>query len=437
MHLTVFERLALAVYSLAWRLSPPWVNRYLQKRARSDPAYLLFTQERWAEAFPPGRDLERPLVWLHLVSLGETRAAAALVQRLRERQPQAQILLTHMTPSGREAGEGLLNKWGQSHILQCYWPYDLVRSQERFFNAYRPSVGVMLETEVWPNMMAVAQAKNIPIILASARLSEKSFAKGKRAGLLIKPALQRYYQVLAQTQADAQRMVLLGREQVTVVGNLKFDVQPDTAQIKQGHEWLNQLRETGDQRPIVMFAASREGEDKLLFDAWRKTDPSEVILLVVPRHQERFSDAQTLALERGYKTIKRSDMTRGSQLAGMHVVIGDSFGEMPTYYALAQVAIIGGTLLPFGGQNLIEALACGCPVVLGPSVYNFSLACAEALKVGAAIEVTNVNQAVHEARQLALKPAQIVKKREAGYELIKANQGATDKVYDAIAGLLQ
>jgi 3-deoxy-D-manno-octulosonic-acid transferase len=432
----VLEKSALSLYSLAWRLARPWVHRYLQKRAVDDPAYLLFHEERFAQAFAPGRDFERPLIWLHLVSLGETRAASALVQTLRERLPNSQLLLTHMTPSGREAGEALIQQWGGKHVLQCYWPYDLVRFQERFFNAFKPSVGVMLETEVWPNMLAVAQEKKLPMLLASARLSEKSLDKGRRAGLLIKQSLRRFAQVQAQTQEDANRIRLLGRDQVDVIGNLKFDVEPNAQLVQQGRQWLQQIRASGDQRPIVMLAASREGEDKLILDAWRKTDPGDVMLLMVPRHQERFSEAFTLAKERGYKTIRRSEVTNPSELAGMHVVIGDSFGEMPLYYALAQVAIMGGTLQGFGGQNLIEALACDCPVVIGPSLYNFAQAASEALRVNAAVAVDDATQAVATARELAQQPAQLAIMGLAGQALIQANRGATEKVFQAIVGLM-
>jgi 3-deoxy-D-manno-octulosonic-acid transferase len=434
--MSLLERAALSLYGFAWRCAPPLVNRYLNQRAQTDPAYLLHHEERWALAFPPGRELDRPLVWLHLVSLGETRAATALIQMLIERLPDAQLLLTHTTPSGREAGQALQNKWGQSRIIVCYWPYDSRRGQERFFRSFRPAVGVMLETEVWPMMLAVAQTQGVPMLLASARLSEKSVVKGLRAKWLMRPAVQRFAQIQAQTSADAQRIAMLGRQDVQVIGNLKFDVQPEAALVEQGKQWLAQLRQAGDTRPVVMLAASREGEDKLVLDAWRKTEPGDVMLLIVPRHQERFSDAQTLALERGYKTTVRSQVTSGAQLAGMHVVVGDSFGEMPLYFALAQVAIMGGTLLDFGGQNLIEALACGCPVVTGPSTYNFAHAASQALAVGAAQTVGDAADAVTQARALALDPVKTQAMAAAGFELIAQNQGATEQVFQAINRLL-
>jgi 3-deoxy-D-manno-octulosonic-acid transferase len=430
------ERISLRLYQLAWHFAPPWVNRYLQRRAADDPAYLLHHEERWASAFGPGRDNSRLLVWLHLVSLGETRAAAPLVAALRQRHPQVQLLLTHMTPTGREAGEALINQWGEKHVLQSYWPYDRTSAQNRFFNYFKPSLGVMLETEVWPTMLATAEQRGIPMLLASARLSDQSLAKGRRLRWLIGPAVRRFTQIQAQTEADAKRIRQLGRDQVDVIGNLKFDVEPDPVASTLGKQWLAKLRAAGDLRPIVIFAVSREGEDKILLDAWRKTDPGDVMLIIVPRHQERFAEAETLALERGYKTVRRSAVTDAVQLVDMHVVIGDTFGEMPFYYALAQVAIMGGTLLPFGGQNLIEALACNCPVVSGPSFYNFSQAAKESFAQHAAVQVSDATAAVDLARALAEDPTRLAAMQQAAHGLIQHNRGATERVLLAIERLV-
>jgi 3-deoxy-D-manno-octulosonic-acid transferase len=336
------------------------------------------------------------VLWLHAVSLGETRAAVPLVKALREQQPDMRLLLTHGTATGREAGGALL----QPGDVQTWFPYDTPGAVCRFLRMHRPDVGVLMETEVWPNVQHVAHEMGVPMVLANARLSDKSLRQGQRFDALMRPAAERLSVALAQTEDDARRLREMGAPKVQVCGNVKFDMTPDPAQLEQGRAWA-----LSSVRPIVLAASTREGEEadllkawgEIQFDpAWRALHPAPR-LCIVPRHPQRFDDVASLVLAAGWTLSRRSTWSDGQPDAaamGADVWLGDSMGEMAVYYAAALVALLGGSFAPLGGQNLIEAAACGCPLIMGPSTFNFADAAQLSEKAGAAIRVMNFRESV-------------------------------------------
>ena len=389
------ESLARGLYSLLLRLLQPAYVLRLWLRGRAEPLY----RERLFERF--GFYPEAPSagwVWLHAVSLGETRAAAALVDALRDERPGLRLLLTHGTATGRAAGRELLRDGDH----QTWLPYDTPGATRRFFAQFRPAIGVLMETEVWPNLLLAAQAATVPMVLANARLSAKSFARGQRFGAVLRPAIDSVALVLAQTEDDAQRIRASGARVVEVAGNLKYDLTPDAAQLAQGASWRALLQQLQAPRGVVLAAITREGEEALLLDAWQRTPHGDALLVIVPRHPQRFDEVAAMVRAAGFTLARRSSWhgTPPADALQAQVWLGDSMREMALYYATAQVALLGGSFAPLGGHNLIEAAACGCPLVMGPSTFNFSEAAELSLAAGASLRVSDMAAAVTTASEL-------------------------------------
>ena len=396
--------LAREAYSLLLRVGMPFYLWRVWSRGRTEPTYRAVWWERLGFYGPAYRrqlvagQKAGPLVWLHAVSLGETRAVAPLVNALRQQQPTMRLLLTHSTATGREAGQALLREGD----LQTWLPYDTPGAVARFLQMHRPAGGVLMETEVWPNVQAVARRFGVPMVLANGRLSEKSLKQGLRLAALMKPAAQSLDLVLAQTEADADRFVLMGAQRVQVSGNVKFDMTPSDDLLARGAVW----RQASGSRPLVMMASSREGEEPALLSAWLDllNHPDLQVgpigkprLLIVPRHPQRFDEVAGMILDRGLALSRRSAWVGAQpdeQAELADVWLGDSIGEMPSYYAAAQVALLGGSFEPLGGQNLIEAAACGCPIVMGPSTFNFAEAAELSEQAGAAFRVKDFAEGV-------------------------------------------
>ncbi|MDT7834812.1 3-deoxy-D-manno-octulosonic acid transferase [Aquabacterium sp. OR-4] len=382
---TGWQAVVRAVYgALLWLATPLYLLR-LWRRGRSEPGYREHLAERlgrYAEPAPaPGA------LWLHAVSLGEARAALPLVEALRRHRPGLRMLFTHGTATGRSAGQRLM----QPGDLQAWLPYDTPGAVQRFVRHFRPSVGVLMETEIWPVLLHEAQRAGVPMVLANARLSERSAAKGARLGALLHPAAARLASVLAQTPDDAERLRAAGALTVKVVGNLKFDMTPPPMLLARGLQWRRALN-----RPVVMMASSREGEEEPLLDDWAALPRPRPLLLLVPRHPQRFDMVASLVFSAGLTLARRSRWvnTPPDDAYGVDVWLGDTVGEMPLYYACADVALLGGSFEPLGGQNLIEAAACGCPVVMGPHTFNFAQAAWHAEQCGAARRVASLQQGV-------------------------------------------
>lgn len=389
--------LARWLYSLALRLLTPVYLARLWWRGRAEPVYRKRIGERLGYYEHKPRRGKGGVVWVHAVSLGETRAAAPLIDALRREFPGMRLLLTCSTATGVQAGLELLKPEDD----QAWFPYDTPGAVFRFLKRYRPAVGVIMETEVWPNMMAEAQRRHIPMVLANARLSARSQRKGRRLAVLLVPALLAFTRVLAQTARDAQRLREMGARMVEVCGNTKFDITPPAKLLARGHEWRHALA-----RNVVLMASSREGEEEGLFEAWKGLPEPRPLLLVVPRHPQRFDDVADMASRAGFIVARRSqwrDKPPAEQGAA-DVWIGDSMGEMPTYYAMADVALLGGSFAALGGQNLIEAAACGCPLLMGMHTFNFEEAAQLAVDAGAAARMKDIGSAVRRAAALVVDP---------------------------------
>lgn len=440
------------LYAVAMWLAQPLLRRKLRRRGAQEPGYLSHLDERFGRyaqpAPPPGAV---PLIWIHAVSLGETRAAAVLINALRAEAPAMRLLLTHGTATGRAEGQCLLRPGD----LQCWQPWDSVGPVSRFLRHYQPNIGVLVETEVWPNLMHVCQQQGVPMVLANARLSDKSLQKALRLAWLARPAYQALTAVWAQTPADADRLAQLGAPVQGVLGNLKFDATPNGQQIALGRRWRTQSA-----RPVVMLAVSREGEELALLQILKTfglpvhTDQGKIDIdsivnrvqwLIVPRHPQRFDAVAEMIRAQGFGVSRRSnwgelgpDTGRTDPLEdesiGTKLWLGDSLGEMALYYGLADVALLGGSYEPLGGQNLIEAAACGCPVVMGPHTFNFADAAAQAVQAGAGVRVIDLKLGVQTAVALAANPSDLASRRQACSEFAQAHRGAAKRLAQAILG---
>jgi 3-deoxy-D-manno-octulosonic-acid transferase len=380
------------LYSLMWWLALPLVLGRLWWRGRREPGYRAHLGERLGFY---GRRLEqRPTIMVHAVSVGETRAAEPLIEALLAARPDARILLTHMTPTGRATGKALFAKHGD-RVIQSFLPYDTGFMVGRFLRHFAPAVCILMETEVWPNLIHGCAAHGVPVALVNARLSERSLRRGRKFKGLMTDAARALTLVAAQTEADAERIASLGAPNVAVTGSIKFDVVPPQAALDTGA----MLRARFAGRPVLLCASTREGEEALILDAYRAMDarPAGMLLVLVPRHPQRFDEVARMAEGRGLALARRSALPDS---VDADVLLGDSMGEMFAYYAACDCAFIGGSLLPLGGQNLIEACALAKPVLVGAHTFNFLQATEEAVAAGAALRVPDAPALLRTAADL-------------------------------------
>ena len=420
--------LARWLYSIVlWLATPAYLAR-LWWRGRVEPVYRRRLSERLGRYEQPPRRGQGGVVWVHAVSLGETRAAAPLIEALRREMPSMRLLLTCSTATGVQAGLDLLHPEDD----QAWFPYDTPGAVKRFLRRYRPAVGVFMETEVWPNVLYHAQRMHVPMVLANARLSLRSQRKGRRFDVLLRPAVASFERVLAQTARDAQRLREAGARLVEVCGSTKFDVTPPAKALARGRVWRERLR-----RAVVMMASSREGEEGPLLEAWRALPAPRPLLLVVPRHPQRFDEVVGLAENAGFSVVRRSEWADQppDAFADADVWIGDSLGEMPLYYAMADVALLGGSFAPLGGQNLIEAAACGCPLLMGPHTFNFEEAAQLAIEAGAAARMKDIGSAVRRAAALVDDPRRN-EWVEQSLAFAGAHRGANERMAQRIVQLM-
>ena len=410
------------IYSLLTWLLLPFILLRLWKKARRQAAYGRHLGERFGRY---DKAPERPVLWIHAVSVGETRAAQPLVKALSERYPQAQILITHMTPTGRATSEQLFG----NRVMRAYLPYDYAFAVGRFLNHFRPAMGIVMETELWPNLVAACHQRGIPLVLANARLSERSAARYARFPSLTRQMLDSLSAVIAQTTGDAARLTLLGAFNVQVAGNIKFDAVPPPDQLSTGAF----LRRLMGPRMVLLAASTREGEEKELLDALARAPLEGALLLIVPRHPERFDEVEALAISRGFRVQRRS--LEKPVEPGTRVLIGDSMGEMFAYYTACDVAFVGGSLQPLGGQNLIEACAVGKPVLVGRHTFNFLEVTEEAIAAGAALRVDDADQLIALTRVLFSDANARQAMGEAGHRFAAHHRGATARTLEIIAGL--
>ena len=403
------------LYSLMLYLLLPWALLHLVWRARKQPAYLEHVGERFG-IFPD--NMPSRVIWIHAVSVGETRAAEPLIKALQARHPDHRILLSHGTPTGRQTG---LELYGD-RVERCYLPYDFSWASRRFLRRFRPVVGVFMETELWPNLIRASVRSAVPVYLVNARMSEKSARGYRRIGRLTRGALWRLSCIGAQTERDAQRLADLGAKDVRITGNIKFDRLAPTEMLALG----TTLRDSfGAQRLVFLAASTREGEEAMILDVLAGIAVTGLLTVIVPRHPQRFDEVAGLASQRGYKIQRRSENRPID--ADTRIVIGDSMGEMFAYYAACDIAFIGGSLLPLGGQNLLEACAVGRPVVVGAHTFNFEDATRGAIEAGAAIRVSDAQELAGTVGRLLGDADLRHAMSEAGKRFTDAHRGATEK----------
>jgi 3-deoxy-D-manno-octulosonic-acid transferase len=394
-----------ALYTLLLRIALPFLVLRLWWRGRREAGYRESISERFGTY---GNDRPEHLLWIHAVSVGEARAAEPLVRALSGALPDHRILMTCTTAAGRET---IKQVYGES-ALNAFLPYDLPETTRAFLEYFRPRLGIIMETEVWPNLIAQCAHHGVPLILANARLSEKSAGGYRRWRSLAEPAFGALAAVCAQSAADAERLRSIGARSVEITGNLKFDITPDASQLAAGAAWRSTLH-----RPVVLLASTREGEEALLLAS--QAQDARVLVVVVPRHARRFDEVAGMA-----------DSRRSRQpvpAAADRVHLGDSMGEMAFFYGACDVAVIGGSFAPLGGQNLIEALAAGAPVIVGPYMYNFAEATELALQAGAAVHVEDAASAMRSALELLADPERRQRMAEAGRNLCAMHRGATTR----------
>lgn len=403
------------LYTLLWWLALPLMFLYLLWRSRKQPDYLRHWAERLGRAprMPAG-----PVIWLHAVSVGETRAAAPLVRALLAHHPDCTLLVTNTTPTGRATAAEL---FGRS-IRQSYLPYDVPPLVARFLERTHPDIAIFLETEIWPNLYAGCRRRGIPAYLVNARLSERSARGYHRIATLTREALASLTGIAAQTEADAHRLAGLGAVHPHVTGNVKFDIEaPDDTKGK-----TEKFRKLFAGRFVFLIASTRQGEEALILDTCLEIDIPNLLLVIVPRHPQRFAEVAALLQSRGVEFSQRSrDEPVTTQT---EIYLGDSMGELAAYYAAADVAFVGGSLMPLGGQNLIEACAAGCPVLIGPHTWNFLEAADLAVAAGAALRVADAEALAHTLKQLYQHPDKLRLMGEAGWHFSRAHQGATKRI---------
>jgi 3-deoxy-D-manno-octulosonic-acid transferase len=416
-------KLPRLIYSGILWLARPFLRTRLLRRARKQPEYAQHIDERFGEyAFASSK----PVIWLHAVSVGETRAAEPLVKQLLQHYPRHQILLTHMTPTGRAAGKELFG----DKVWQCYLPYDYSSAAKKFLTHFKPVIGLIMETEVWPNLFAAVKEKNIPLLLVNARMSQKSASRYAYVKPLVSEALACLRHIAAQTEDDAKRLRELGAKKLSVYGNMKFDVSATEEMIQRGQ----QLRELFGNRPVFLAASTRDGEESQLIDYIKLFNVPDLLVVIVPRHPQRFDDVAALIQKSEIKMQRRSATEAIN--ADTKIVLGDSMGEMFAYYFACDVAFVGGSLLPLGGQNIIEACAVGKPVIVGPHTFNFKDAVHNAVACGAALQVENTEALVNTANQLFSDTKRREQMARAGLAFTEAHRGATKRTMDLIRSLL-
>jgi 3-deoxy-D-manno-octulosonic-acid transferase len=406
------------LYSCLLYVALPFVPLKLLWRSIKQPAYLRHWPERFGfYAF----NSSLPVIWLHCVSVGETRAAAPLIHALLKTYPNHRILLTHTTPTGREASEDL---FGNS-ILRAYLPYDLPFAVNRFLAHFQPKIGMLMETELWFNLISASKRQGTPLLLINGRLSEKSAHGYAKLGQLSRHGFKSLSAVAAQTNEDAVRMQSLGASNIMVTGNLKYDVHPPSDAVTKGL----QLRQTLWQDRLIFVAAStRKGEEKHIIQVIKGLD---LLTIIVPRHPERFNEVEALLLKSGVHYQRRSNLV-GPIEPSIKVILGDSMGEMFTYYAACDFTLVGGSLLKYGGQNLIEPAYMGKPILIGLHTFNFAQAAETAIAFQAAIRIKSGADLREKIQFLMQNPSARKKMEKAAVKFSRSETGATKKILKLI-----
>lgn len=417
------------IYTLLFYLAIPFLYLRLIWRGLRAPAYF----KRWNERFGfiAARNTHQPLIWVHAVSVGEVEASRPLIKGLREIYPQHQLLITTMTPTGSERVQRLFG----DKVLHCYLPYDLPFAIRRFLKAMQPQFGIIMETELWPNLLITCQQQNIPLVIANARLSARSAKGYQRVAKFSRQMLQSVPLIATQTQIDRQRFQALGAavDRVHAVGNLKYEISLPASLSEQAEA----MRAMWGNRPVWIAASTHEGEEEIILNAAKQVRGkfADLLLIIVPRHPERFDRVAGLCRRNGLKTLRRSDNKPCP--SSIQVLVVDTMGELPLFYATADIALIGGSLVPHGGHNLLEPAVLGRAVVTGPHYFNFTEITERFLQFGAAVKVNGSADLATTIISLLADPKQRAEMGEAGQDLIKQSQGASQRLLNLIQRHIQ
>lgn len=408
------------LYTAAYYLAIPVILlRMVYRAARYNSAY----RERWRERFGFIHALSNPeTIWVHAVSLGETLAAVPLVKALLVQYPTCQVIMTSTTPTGAAQ---VIKQFGD-RVIGVYSPYDLPGSVRRFFKRANPRLGIIMETELWPNLLAECVRLNIPLMLANARLSARSFRGYRKIAPLTQQMLNSFTLVAAQAPGDAERFLALGldKSRLQITGNIKFDIQLPADLAERGRA----LRTVwGNERLVWVAASTHEGEESILMEACRQVRSAlpQALLVLVPRHPERFGKVAQICRQAGFATALRSHYEPVKR--DTTIVLGDTMGELMLFYAASDVAFVGGSLVPVGGHNLIEPAILGLPVLTGPQLHNFVDISQLLLQAGGAQITETARQIAASVIELLRDPAKRQAMGEKARAAVLTNTGALAK----------
>lgn len=417
------------IYSLLFFALLPLIVGRLYIKGRALPAYRQRIAERFAcyEISSPTR---APL-WIHAVSVGECEASFPLVRRLQKEQPDLPILMTCTTPTGSSRIQSVLG----SSVSHVYLPYDIPFLAQRFFRYFKPRLGIIMETELWPNLFATASQLGTPLMIANGRLSERSMRGYSRMASLIMPALKAVHCIAAQSETDAKRYLQIGARKGSVIdtGNIKYDIEWNADQAKESEALRSSWFGT---RKVIVAGSTHPGEEVQILAAFRRVlmqFPGSV-LVMVPRHPERGRPVFELCKAEGLTTQLLSETQRMTDQDEILVI--DRVGELRRFYGVCQVAFIGGSLVPHGGQNPLEPLVAGKPVLFGPYMANFKDIRQSILDVRAGVEVLSASELAEQFIQLLESPENAAGMGERGEKMVRQNQGATSRIYELIAAML-
>lgn len=404
------------LYSCLAYIMAPFITLYLYKRSRKNPDYKLHWNERFG--FNLDYNVTKPIIWLHAVSVGETRAIAKIVELLNKNFPHYQILITQMTPTGRATAKKLYPQ-----AILCYIPYDLPHAVINFYNTFKPQIGIIMETEIWPNLIHYAKQYSIPLFLVNARLSSKSFRNYNKVKFFIQPILNQFTAILCQDNITQKNFNSLGvTSNLQVVGSTKFDIGETHNQFG----LAKHLKQIVQDKKTVIFASTRDGEEQQIIDNLN----INYLTIIVPRHPERFKQVEAMLINKNISYLKRSQNTRIAK--DTQVFLGDSMGEMNIYYSMSDLAVIGGSMNNLGGQNLIEPIFLNKPVIFGKSMFNFATIAKNALQDGCAIQVTDIRECFLQIDYLFTNEDKYLELKNNCNLFISHYRGASQKIFDII-----
>lgn len=422
-------------YSFLLYLLTPFVLLRLLWRSCRNPAY----RKRWLERFGyPAVTPAAPVIWVHCVSVGETLAAVPLIRGLQRRYPQSPLLVTTTTPTGSAQVKVTFGP----EVMHSYLPYDLPGSVRRFLDTFRPQLVVILETELWPNLFSICHARRIPLAIVNARMSPRSFRGYTRVGALVAATLQQVDVIAAQSERDAENFRHLGAmTSVIATGNIKFDMEVDEGLLDRARE-LRMSWNYGDieRRPIWIAASTHDGEDEQVLAAFQLVRQSapDTLLVLVPRHPERFDRVAALAQDwcqrRGLNSVRRSDGRDCD--ATTAVVVGDTVGELRLFYAAADIAFVGGSLVPVGGHNVLEPAQAGLPVISGTHTFNFIEAVDLLVTADALVQVEDVEQLATAVTRYVNDTGSRQAAGIRAKQVVVANRGALERTLAILFSLL-